>query len=86
MSDTAAMNGTTRHHGHAVGSGKVQDELLQLNLQMKNLKYDDKYAKYHGDKLIGVCPLCSPLQRQMLAVIDPAAGQGCPKRILRQLG
>jgi hypothetical protein len=37
-----------------VGSGKVQDELLQLNLEMKNPKYDDKYAKYHGDKLIGV--------------------------------
>jgi hypothetical protein len=47
-------NGTASPNGHPVSLGKLQDELLQLNLEMKNLKYDDKYARYHGDKLIGV--------------------------------
>lgn len=45
------MNGAA---SHPVSLGKLQDDLLQLNLEMKNLKYDDKYAKFHGDKLIGV--------------------------------
>jgi hypothetical protein len=47
-------NGTASPNGRTVSLGKLQDELLQLNLEMKNLKYDDKYARYHGDKLIGV--------------------------------
>jgi len=54
MTSNAHMNGTASPNGRAVSLGKVQDDLLQLNLEMKNLKYDDKYAKFHGDKLIGV--------------------------------
>ena len=48
------MNGAARQNGRPVSIGKVQDEILQLNLEMKNLKYKDEYASYHGDKLIGV--------------------------------
>ncbi len=69
------MNGTTSHNGHAVGSGKIQNELLQLNLEMKNLKYENKYAKYHGDKLIGVSPL---LPSRPYSVTDHVTGQGRP--------
>ncbi|KAJ9604588.1 hypothetical protein H2200_010701 [Cladophialophora chaetospira] len=47
------MNGTASLNGQAGPTGNVQDELLQLNLEMKNLNYNNKYAKYHGDKLIG---------------------------------
>lgn len=33
----------------------LQDDLLQLNLQMKNRSIEDtKYATFHGDELIGV--------------------------------
>src|ERR1700744_557038 len=50
------MSTAPRQKGQPVSLGRVQDEILQLNLDMKNLKYKDKYAKYHGDKLIGVSP------------------------------
>ena len=59
MASSMTMNGTARQNGQAVSIGKVQDEILQLNLEMKNLKYDDKYATYHGDKLIGVSATAS---------------------------
>lgn len=50
------MNGSYSQNinGQAVSTGKMQDDLLQLNLEMKNLKYGNEYAGFHGDKLIGV--------------------------------
>jgi hypothetical protein len=56
MSATRGMNGSTSQsiNGQALSTGKVQDDLLQLNLEMKNLKYGNEYAGFHGDKLIGV--------------------------------
>lgn len=34
---------------------KIEDDLMQLTLQLRNRKDDDKkYAKFHGDSLIGV--------------------------------
>ena len=59
MSSSTQMNGAASPNGQAVSSGKLQDVYLQLNLEMKNAKYNDKYAKYHGDKLIGVCSIIS---------------------------
>ena len=58
MSASAQMNGSTSHdtNDHGAPGGKMQDELLQLNLEMKNLKNDEQYAKFHGDTLIGVSP------------------------------
>ncbi|KAK5561933.1 hypothetical protein LTR46_000738 [Exophiala xenobiotica] len=55
MSATTGMNGSTSQSisGQALSTGKVQDDLLQLNLEMKNLKYGNEYAGFHGDKLIG---------------------------------
>ena len=43
---------------HANGSAMfdtTKDKLLQLNLDLKNLKLEEnRYAKFHGDELIGV--------------------------------
>jgi hypothetical protein len=34
---------------------KMEDDLMQLTLQIRNRKDDDKrYGKFHGDSLIGV--------------------------------
>jgi hypothetical protein len=41
-------------NGSATAESKIQDELLQLNLELKNLKHESTYAKFHGDDLIGV--------------------------------
>ncbi len=56
MSTATGMNGSYSQNinGQAVSTGKMQDDLLQLNLEMKNLKYGNEYAGFHGDKLIGV--------------------------------
>jgi hypothetical protein len=75
-------NGSATANGTASSSGVVQDELLQLNLDMKNLKYDEKYASYHGDKLIGVSgdPLAPPsfvsLFNTLSALQDKVAPSG----------
>ena len=73
------MNGNASQNGHAGPAGNVQDKLLQLNLEMKNLKYNDKYAKYHGDKLIGVCSttaLHSRPRSRLIILQDKVAPKG----------
>lgn len=49
-------------NGYANGSaangmddGLTHDQILQLNLDLKNSKDNEKSNKYHGDQLIGVC-------------------------------
>lgn len=45
-------------NGSAVNSipdARTHDQLLQLNLDLKNSKDEAKYHSYHGDQLIGVC-------------------------------
>jgi hypothetical protein len=46
------MNG----NGHAAEApmSKQDEDLMQLTLQLRNKKEEEKYAKFHGDKLIGV--------------------------------
>ena len=63
MPTAAPINGAACQNGQPVSIGKVQDEILQLNLDMKNLKYNDKYAKFHGDKLIGVSSAALAVQK-----------------------
>ncbi|KAG5804232.1 hypothetical protein H9Q74_008603 [Fusarium xylarioides] len=46
------MNGHSQHSHEPVMS-KQDEDLMQLTLQLRNKKEADKYAKYHGDKLIG---------------------------------
>lgn len=71
------MNGTASQNGQAGSTTNVQDELLQLNLEMKNLKYNDKYAKYHGDKLIGVCsPTSDHSWSRLIVPQDKVAPKG----------
>lgn len=42
-------------HAAAKPMSKQDDDLMQLTLQLKNKKgNDEKYAKFHGDNLIGV--------------------------------
>ena len=72
MSSSVMMNGTARQNGRPVSIGKVQDEILQLNLEMKNPKNDEKYAIYHGDKLIGV----SSVSNSGSSLTDRVAGRG----------
>jgi hypothetical protein len=53
------MNGHASENGHASGDpapmSKQDEDLMQLTLQLRNKKeMDEKYAKFHGDKLIGV--------------------------------
>jgi hypothetical protein len=46
------MNG---HGAQEPMSNQTQDDLMQLTLQLRNKKENDKkYAKFHGDNLIGV--------------------------------
>jgi len=55
MASTTHTNGSIGPlNGSAVEGSKTQDELLQLNLELKNLKHEGTYAKFHGDDLIGV--------------------------------
>jgi len=35
------------------GTKSKADQLLELNLELKNLKHEGPYAKFHGDDLIG---------------------------------
>ena len=45
----------------------TQDELLQLNLRMKNRKEEDaKYARFHGDALLKDVSLKLPGHRELL--------------------
>nr|RBQ95556.1 hypothetical protein FVER53263_12540 [Fusarium verticillioides] len=46
------MNGHSQHSHEPVMS-KQDEDLMQLTLQLRNKKEAEKYAKYHGDKLIG---------------------------------
>ncbi|KAF5985757.1 linoleate diol synthase [Fusarium coicis] len=46
------MNGHSQHSHEPVMS-KQNEDLMQLTLQLRNKKEAEKYAKYHGDKLIG---------------------------------
>ena len=43
-------------NGHAVERPMSQqdEDLMQLTLQLRNKKEEEKYAQFHGDKLIGV--------------------------------
>ena len=41
-------------NGIKIEQPRTEDELLQLNLELKNLKKEDTYSKFHGDDLIGV--------------------------------
>jgi hypothetical protein len=56
----SSQNGTSgRHsnsvHGHEADMNAQEKELLNLTLQLRDKKkQDEKYAKFHGDKLIGV--------------------------------
>jgi hypothetical protein len=55
MASSVHTNGSARPmNGSATAESKIQDELLQLNLELKNLKHESTYAKFHGDDLIGV--------------------------------
>ncbi|KAF2492634.1 hypothetical protein BU16DRAFT_563942 [Lophium mytilinum] len=55
MSSTTQTNGSARPNmnGSATADSKTQDELLQLNLELKNMRKEETYAKFHGDDLIG---------------------------------
>ncbi|KAG9506448.1 hypothetical protein J7337_003431 [Fusarium musae] len=46
------MNGHSQRSHEPVMS-KQDEDLMQLTLQLRNKKEAEKYAKYHGDKLIG---------------------------------
>ncbi|KAF4339201.1 linoleate diol synthase [Fusarium beomiforme] len=46
------MNGHSQH-SHEPPMSKQDEDLMQLTLQLRNKKEAEKYAKYHGDKLIG---------------------------------
>ena len=55
MASSTHTNGSTKPLNGSNGADTtVQDELLQLNLELKNLKHEGTYAKFHGDDLIGV--------------------------------
>jgi hypothetical protein len=69
------MNGTKMQKPH------TEDELLQLNLELKNLKKEGTYAKFHGDDLIGVSLI--RMGREYL-LITPL-GQMCPERFCCEL-
>lgn len=56
MSSTASANGSAKPimNGTAGGMSKMDHDMLQLNLELKNPDNDKKYTKFHGDELIGV--------------------------------
>lgn len=59
---------------------KMEDNLMQLTLQLRNRKDDDKkYAKFHGDSLIGVSANTSAI----CIVIEISAGSNPSARWLR---
>lgn len=39
---------------NGIASSKQDEELMNLTLQLRNRKNEEKYAKFHGDNLIGV--------------------------------
>ena len=85
------MNGSPSQNtnGKTVSIGAVQDELLQLNLELKNLKYDERYAKFHGDRLIGVSwnrQRLAITEHAMATLTDEAAGQGRTQRTHSKFG
>lgn len=57
MSSTGHANGSVQRDsdGFTQVDSKAQDELMELNLELKNLRKEGTYAKFHGDELIGVC-------------------------------
>ena len=41
-------------HAENAPMSKQDEDLMQLTLQLRNKKEEEKYAKFHGDELIGV--------------------------------
>ncbi len=54
MSSAQGTNGSAMANGVDAVDKKIEHEHIELNLQLKNMAKDEKYAKYHGDALIGV--------------------------------
>jgi hypothetical protein len=66
---------------------KQNEDLMQLTLQLRNKKEAEKYAKYHGDKLIGVC-ITVDIVSYLLISAEPHCSQGwfmgrCQIRVLQ---
>lgn len=68
------MNGHSQPSHEPVMS-KQDEDLMQLTLQLRNKKEAEKYAKYHGDKLIGVC-ITAGIVSYLLTSIEPHCSQG----------
>ncbi|KAH7131804.1 putative prostaglandin G/H synthase 2/cyclooxygenase 2, pgh2/cox2 [Dendryphion nanum] len=81
MSSNTLTNGSTNGsvNGHTNGSPnpgtRTQDELLQLNLELKNLRKEGTYAKFHGDELIGVNDFQKILQAKNMPTVFKILGK-----------
>lgn len=60
-----------------------EEDLMQLTLQLRNKKENDKNAKFHGDNLIGVCE--RPCSSNSLLTAQPESNL-TPYRLAERFG